>query len=152
MSDDRGKSLDPSTPPGSAGSVSPDIVERWLQTQNRQIDAQVRASELQCQQDTHAFEFGKLALAAQKDDRVHERENNRKAQRDRLVFLLLIAVLVGAIIITAICLNKEQIAMELVKAVIYIAAGAAGGYGYAKTKAAKREPDLQQQVEAESEG
>lgn len=40
-------------------------------------------------------------------------------------------------------MNKPQIALELVKAVLYIAAGAVGGYGIGKTRGAKREPDIQ---------
>lgn len=121
--------------------ASPELIERWLENQNKQIEAKARETELQFQQDNHAFEFGKLSLDAQGRDRIHERTNSRKSQRDKMVFVFAIILVIAVLVAVALFLNKDEIALELVKAVIYVTAGAVGGYGYARTKP-KGESDI----------
>lgn len=114
--------------------ASPEFIEKWLENQNKQVEAKARETELQFQQDDHAFEFGKLSLEAQSKDRVDERANGRKSQRDRLIFVLVVILVIAILVAAALFLGKDVVALELVKAVLFITAGAAGGYGYGRTK------------------
>lgn len=120
--------------------TSPDLIEKFLDSQNRQVEAKVKETELQFQQDSNNFEYGKLALEAQSNDRVNERISARKTSRERYIFLFAVIALVVGLIATAMWLNKDEMAKELVKALIYVSAGALGGYGLGKAKG-KNEPD-----------
>jgi Flp pilus assembly protein TadB len=112
-----------------------ELLERFVENQGKDLAVRAQELEIEKQKDNNSLEFGKLSLAAQERDRTHDRECGRKVQRDRLIAVLTVVLIFAALVFAALQLNKDAIAMELVKAVILVSAGAAGGYGYAKSSA-----------------
>jgi hypothetical protein len=53
-------------------------------------------------------------------------------QRDRLIFAGVMSILLIAFISYALYLNKDQVALEVLKALIFLFAGGIGGYALGK--------------------
>lgn len=110
------------------------LLEQILENQVRDFELKSRELDLEKQKDEHSYLYSKDALAAQERDRKHERECKRGERRDRYFLIFGVAAVVAILIGTALALGHKDVALELTKAVILIAAGAAGGYGLAKKK------------------
>ncbi|KRG65192.1 hypothetical protein ABB26_05145 [Stenotrophomonas humi] len=93
--------------------------------------------EIDKQKDANAFQFGMASLAAQKEDRVHERECARGQRKDAQKLIIWLLVIIALLIGYALYLDKEALALELVKAVVFLVAGGAAGYGIAANKKQK---------------
>jgi cation transport ATPase len=115
-------------------AVNAELIERFVDNQSREIATRQLELELEKQKDAHNFEFGKEAIAAQERDRKDERSCRREMQKDGQRTVLLVVAILALLILGTLWLGSPQIAMELTKAILYIAAGLAGGYGLAKSK------------------
>ena len=78
-----------------------ELVERYLDQQSKEIAIRAQELEIERQKDFHNFEFGKAALEAQAQDRMHDRNSkvNELRHRHRLLiglFLILAALILGA--------------------------------------------------------
>lgn len=116
------------------------------QQQDREIkskELQIRSEELELekQKDDHTFEFSKLSLSVQKEDRADDRKHRSGLQKNVLLFVTVIAVLLVAIIIISIINNQIDLAKEVIKAVAYIGAGSFGGYGFGRYKKSSQDSD-----------
>lgn len=118
-----------------------DVVERLVENQFKEIALRAQELELESQKDTNTLEYSKLALSAQERDREAERTASRNRQKDRLGFILAITVIVALLIGGALYLDKDQVALELVKAAILMLAGGAGGYGLARAQETQNPQD-----------
>ncbi|GAB3345876.1 hypothetical protein [Marilutibacter aestuarii] len=114
-----------------------ELIAQYIETQKQEIALKAQSLEFEKQKDSHSFAYSKEALAAQERDRKDERDCKRQQRRDAHRFLLWIATVIALLIGAALYLDKEDVAMELVKAIVYIAAGAAAGYGIASKRAEK---------------
>lgn len=99
---------------------------------------------MQKQADTHNFEFSKKALEAQIEDRKSQRDVAMKMEKNRLYMAGFLGIALSGIVITALYLNKETVALEIIKAVGYFVAGGASGYGLKKAKDSKIERQKEQ--------
>jgi len=90
--------------------------------------------ELQKQQDNHNFEFSTKALEVQANDRKDARLHIRLKNRQELIFISVLATIIAGIIFYSLYTNKDQIAIEIIKAIIYMSAGGSAGYGYARSQ------------------
>lgn len=106
--------------------------EKWLQqlvdNQAKELELRSRELDLQKQQDSNNLDFAKESLAAQERDRKHARECERDKQKDRYWLVGAIVAALLLVVAVAVWKDKDQLAMEIVKAVAYLTAGAAGGY------------------------
>lgn len=110
------------------------LVERYLDQQNTELTVRAQELEVQRQKDEHAFDFGKAALAAQAEDRRHERDCKTQELRYRHRFIIILVVLLSLLVVGIILAGQPQIATEIAKAIGYLMAGGLGGYGYARSK------------------
>lgn len=134
-------------PNSSKGMVPANLVEtltKALEAQaqdiafkSEQLEVEKQRIEIDKQKDDHAFAFGMASLETQAADRRHAREISRKEKTDGhwLIFGVLVAV--AGLISYALYLDKDEIAQELVKAIIFLTAGAVAGYGLAARKKGK---------------
>jgi hypothetical protein len=139
--------LPPNAPPrvpathALAQSLTPATIEQLVENQAKELELRAQELSLQKQEDDHGFEFGKKALEAQIDDRRMQRDHNRLMQRGQYVLVAFLSILVFGIIVTALALNKESIASEIIKAVGYMTAGGFGGYGLRKKEITRQSSD-----------
>ena len=81
----------------------------------------------------HSFEFAKAALSAKTTDKDAEREHHRQTQKTNLIFISIITLIITGLIAYALSIGKDNFAMELIKAVIFILSGGAGGFAIGKS-------------------
>jgi hypothetical protein len=107
--------------------------------QNQANELELRAQELAIQQqkDTHAFEFGKDALAAKITDRRDQRVHEQGMRKQTFRLLLVTIIVVSMLIAYALFSNNAAFATEIIKALVFVFSGGAGGYGLAKAQSAK---------------
>lgn len=120
--------------PGVTQTLPPEIIGKLIANQEKELELRAQDLILQKQQDDHSFEFGTKALGAQMEDRKLQRDHNVRLQRNQYILIGCLSVMVVGIIITALFLNKEIIAIEMIKAVVFLMAGGLGGYGLSKKK------------------
>lgn len=123
---------DPANQSAPRHGVTPDLFERFLDNQTKEIAIRQHELDLEKQKDSHNFEFSKAALDAQERDRIHERECKRNQYKDRHRLVFWVVLILAGLIVAALYLGSEKLAMEVAKGIGYITAGLLGGYGLAK--------------------
>ena len=123
--------------------LSPDQVEKLLINQEKELELRARELQLQSQQDNHSFQFAQAALEAQAKDRESDRIHQSKRSHLRYIFIGILVILVIFFLLAASYMNKDAMAMEVVKMVGVFLCGGGGGYAYGKYSS--KEPDDTQQ-------
>lgn len=115
-------------------ALPPQVIEQLTQNQAREL--QIRAEELALkqQEDKHAFQHAQEVLKAQAEDRKDDRKYRAKNARTTYIFFFLIVLIILFFIGFLVVNNKDQIAMELIKTVLYIGTGLIGGYFWGRLK------------------
>lgn len=113
--------------------LTPDLIRTLLENQSKELELKSVELSLQKQQDIHGFEFGKEALRIKAEDRKLQREHDFKVKKSRYLLIGGLTVLVSGIIIYALDSGNSPVAMEIIKAIVYLAGGGLGGYGLAKS-------------------
>jgi len=116
------------------------MLERMLENQAREIQIRAQELALQQQKDTNAFEFGKGALTAKVADRKDQRMHEKSMRRDVCYLAAFITLLVVGLISYSLYSHSEAFATELIKSLVFIFSGGAGGYGLAKSQGSKSAP------------
>lgn len=114
-------------------TLTPELLEQFFLNQAKEIELRQSELSLKKQEDDHGFEFAKAALSAKTTDRNSEREHDQKIQNTRLIFAGAIALVIATLIMYALSIGKDNFAMELIKAVIFILSGGAGGFAIGKS-------------------
>lgn len=119
---------------GNQIQKSMELLKKFVDNQKTELAFKAQELEVEQQKDKNAFEYGKLALDAQERDRKDERQCARDEKKDQHKFVIWIAVVAAVLIIAALFMDKDKIAEELVKVIVYLGAGVAAGYGFAMKK------------------
>lgn len=116
--------------------ISPDLIEKMIAVQEK--DLIMRNEELQLQKEiqqqshANAHEYSLAALQANVNDRQASRKHEENTIRHRYIFSGIILAGLICLIGFALYLNKDQVVMEALKAVLFFGSGGIGGYAYAK--------------------
>jgi len=131
---------------GSAISegLTPDVVKKLLENQAKELELKAVELALQKQQDDHGFEFGKAALLAKIEDRKLQRNHQLSVKKSTYILVTILALIISAIIFYALYSNNSPIAMEIIKAIVYLTGGGLGGYGVAKVGNKSKDSDSDQ--------
>ena len=106
----------------------PPFLEKWVENQSKEIENRQREIEFQKQSDDHNFEYAKLALHAQENYSEGERSHASRQHTRNLIFFGLMTTFLISFLIYSLHTGKDQVALEIIKAAIFIASGGAGGY------------------------
>lgn len=120
-------------------NLTPDLISTLLENQSKELELKSIELSLQKQQDIHSFEFGKEALRIKAEDRKLQREHDFKVKKSRYLLIGSLMLLVSGIIVYALNSNNSAVALEIIKAIVYLAGGGLGGYGLAKSTDPKNE-------------
>jgi len=112
--------------------VPSNLLKEFLDNQRKELELKGKQFELEKQKDDHAFEWTKNSLDAQIVDRDKERVFHLQGRRILYIFTTVLSALFIGLLIVALIMNKDQVAMEIIKAVIFISSGGAGGYAVGK--------------------
>lgn len=113
-------------------ALAPDVVKQLADNQAHEL--QIRADELALkrQENEHNFEYAQKLLAAQLEDRKHQRTADIQSHASRFRYVTLLTIVACFFIGYLAYINKEALALELLKAAVYLAGGAIGGYFYGR--------------------
>jgi hypothetical protein len=109
-----------------------------LESQQRQAGVRLAEIELEKQKDDHAFEFGKQSIAAKTSDLKDTRAFLSGQTTRTFLFLGFLIASVAGVIVYALMTGKDSVAMEIIKAIVLLSAGALGGGGYVKSQSASQ--------------
>lgn len=112
-----------------------DLMREFFQLQREQVAVQQSELGLQKQQIENAHEFSLKNLDAMVADRADARTGGKSQRRDRLYFAGGVVLVLAFFIGYAMYLNKDVIAIEILKAVVFLLAGGLGGYSIRANKA-----------------
>ena len=125
---------------GKPPILQPELIGKLIQNQAKDLELKARELELQAQQDKHSYEFAKAALS------VKSAGQAQKHGHEQRVLIIKLVALVAAMLITAGLIGfslhggHEAVAMEILKAMVYLASGAAGGYGLGRLQGKLKDP------------
>jgi hypothetical protein len=115
---------------GSKHQLSPkdesEILSKLLENHKQELAIRTQEVRLQEHKDNNAFMFAKEALAA----KLRDREDQRELEKFRFRYAVYIVFALLILVALALILNKEQFALEILKSIILVTAGAFGGYSY----------------------
>lgn len=121
-------------------SLSADTIDKFLDNQRHELDIKAKEVELQRTANQHSFEYSKIALEKEAADRNTHRAFLRQCRRDTYLFVSGLVFLILTIIGYSLWLGKDAIALEIIKAVIFLISGGAGGYALGR-KSKKQDDD-----------
>jgi hypothetical protein len=76
----------------------------------------------------NAHEYAQHALQLESEGAQRQRDAERSERRDQMVFAAFVLTLVAALILYALHIGKDQVALEALKDVALCTVGGAGGY------------------------
>jgi len=115
-------------------SLSPEIISQIVENQSKELELRAQEISIQKQIDNNSLEFSIKALEAQVTDRRLQRDYNKYLNRNHYFFISLLIIAIVTVIIISLYLDKEAIAIEIIKAIVFILAGGIGGYGLGNKK------------------
>lgn len=111
------------------------LLRKLLDKSAHEFEQKQREVELESQKDSNRFEFSKIALKTQSEDLEKEREHKRKQSVANKIFAAFILLLATGFLLYALNSGHEDVALEVIKAVVLVAGGGAGGYALGVRKA-----------------
>lgn len=113
--------------------LNPELVARFLDFQEKELVIRSGELELRKQADNNAFEYSKAALEANVKDRQAQRESESKSYFHKLFFGGVIILGLFVFLGTALFLDKDQIALEIIKIFLSLGGVGFGSYYYGKS-------------------
>lgn len=104
-----------------------DLLRRTLDSQANDLTHQSE-QEIRMREIENNHEYSLRLLDAQLVDRQRDREHQRSTNISSSVIVGFLSFLLTAAICYALYLNKDQLVMELLKAVLFLVTGGVGGY------------------------
>ncbi len=109
-------------------------MREFIELQKEQVSIRREEISLDKQQVENTHQYALRNLDAQVADRESARKFGTSGRRDRLMLSGVLMFLLISFVGVAMYLNKDQIALEIIKGVGLLAAGAFGGYSYGSRK------------------
>lgn len=130
-----------SSEPAVKPSLPANVVQQWVDNQAKELEFRAQELTLRKQEDQNQFELAQKALAAQKEDRSDQRSFHLRSRKHSYYFSIGILFLVLGFLGLLVWMDKDALAGELIKAVVYLGGGAIGGYFYGRTKGMSKVED-----------
>ncbi len=114
------------------------MFHRFLDQQAQEIA--VRSQEIQIRQleIKAGYRYSRASLDAQVRDLRDKRSEERKKRRDQLFFIGFVTVLLSGLLVYLLQNGKEELAHEILKAVVFITMAAASGFYAGKSSERKK--------------
>jgi hypothetical protein len=116
---------------------SPQEFAKLIENQSRELSIKEKEIDLEREKtiaaqrtDERQFEFAKEHLATLAQDRKNDREYKRVSEGNGFVIAIIFILAVGTFLITAVLNDKDQMIVEIVKALAYGVPSGIGGYAW----------------------
>lgn len=128
----------PGRVPAPRPELAQAVIQQFIDLQRQELEVRRQGLELQGREIDVGHIYAMNALEAQARDRTEARAELRRHRRDRLYFLGFGALLVMAFFVYLLQTGRDGFAGEVMKAIIFLLSGGAGGYYAGKMKAGDR--------------
>nr|WP_321399395.1 hypothetical protein [uncultured Desulfobacter sp.] len=112
----------------------PELIQRFLEVQSRELDIKVRELELEAQREKNNKAVAEISIKANLDDRSDERTHVEKVSRYGMILIGFIVTLFAAVACYCLYLGKEALLMKVAEIIAIFAAGFFTGFGYQAIK------------------
>lgn len=117
------------------GDVPPvHLLEKFIENQSKELSIRSQEIELQAQENKQTAEISHRALEFQAQDRRETRQYMLSKIKLTLILSGTLVIVFLGVVAFAMHSGNSSVAIEMLKAVGYIATGLLGGYGYAKSR------------------
>lgn len=127
---------EPTRPPAH---VRLDVFEKFLEVQGKEIEIRAQEVEVKKLEIKAGYRFSRASVEAQERDLKHQREESRSKRRDHLWFSVFALALLAALLIYMLQTGKDELAKEILKALVFISAGGASGFFAGKASERKKQ-------------
>lgn len=111
------------------------VVSDFVENQKRELEIRALEVHLKQQADQNSFVHAGKVLEAQERDRADTRRYKLSAAKQRFVFIVATVIVATLFVGCLAWLGKDQLALEIVRAIVYLSAGGIGGFFYGRHKA-----------------
>ncbi len=110
------------------------LLSKILDNQTRELALKEKEIEAQNKHDKNALEFAKVSLKAQSEDASKNIKHHANIISMRYWFAGIVITIISILIAYALATGNNAFALEIIKAIAFLIAGAVGGYGYQSSK------------------
>lgn len=114
--------------------LSPQIIEQMLRQQGQQLEIRMRELQLQEKNIDQQAKYAGGVLQAQADDLKDQRTHQSRKTGWKIVAGVISLMLILVFLTTCILTGHETAAIEIVKAVVFLAGGGGVGYTIGRSK------------------
>jgi uncharacterized membrane protein len=118
----------PQIPAPTRPQLSEQIIEQMVKQKGQEIDLRFREIALQEKNLDHQAKYADKVLVAQADDLKDQRAHDGRKSKWKIVAGLIALVVVLTFLALCILKGFGTIALEIVKAIVYLGVGGVGGY------------------------
>lgn len=111
-----------------------ELLNKILDNQTRELALKEKEIEAQNKHDKNSLEFAKVSLKAQSEDKSKNIKYHAKIISMRYWFAGIVITIISTLIVYALATGNNAFALEVIKAIAFLIAGAVGGYGYQSSK------------------
>lgn len=116
-----------------------DLFQKFLEVQGKEIEIRAQEVEVKKLEVKAGYRFSRAGVEAQERDLKHQREESRTRRRDHLWFSVFALALLTGLLVYMLQTGKDELAKEILKALVYISAGGASGFFAGKASEKKRQ-------------
>jgi hypothetical protein len=118
-----------------------ELIQVFLTNQGKELELKAQELALNQQSDKHSFEYAKTALDASMKDR--EASRTHSLRQSKTIFLFVFAIFVSGAVFLGFTMysGKDAIAMEIIKATIFLISGGSGGYAVGRSRKKNKQND-----------
>jgi hypothetical protein len=124
-----------------------ELIQVFLANQGKELELKAQELAFNQQSDKHSFEYAKTALDANMQDREATRKHTLNSQKTILLFVFAIFIFGAVFLGFAMYSGKDAIAMEIIKATIFLISGGSGGYAIGKSRKKIKHADSDEEDE-----
>lgn len=114
------------------------LIKQFLENQGKQLDLQVYEAKLKEKEIENSHEVAKESLRLQSANETQVGQNKLKSQKYQYTFWGCVFFLFFFLLGLTICLNKEAMALEILKVIVPAIVSAIGSYYYGLHKGASK--------------
>ncbi|MGB1556730.1 MAG: hypothetical protein ACPHCJ_03010 [Oceanococcaceae bacterium] len=121
--------------------ISKDAMEQLLENQSKELEIRAKEVEVDAAREDNNHVYALRALDVEAADRKDHRDGYIKIMKLRVIAASVMSVIVVALLLGLVALSEPDIAMELVKAGLFVGSGSIGGYFFGKSRADNSKKD-----------
>ena len=110
------------------------LFNKILDNQTRELVLKEKEIEAQNKRDKNSLEFAKVSLKTQSEDASKNIKHHANIISMRYWFTGIVIMIISMLIAYALATGNNAFALEVIKAIAFLIAGAVGGYGYQSSK------------------